>query len=420
MNRRDLFTALAAVGLTAALPSRALADETTDARDLWLYGLPLIEMATTRARHLSAGLKQNTLQHARKLSDHTARSVTSPNNDTLYSIAWLDLAQGPIRFTVPPTGDRYWSAALMDMYSNNNAVLGLRTIGKTGGDYTIVGPGQTGSGPDIIRCATPHAWLLIRTLTDGGDDLPATHAVQNGFKLSGPVGTPPPAFAERGAAPVDYFTSLRRLLASDPPPASDGRVLARLTGFDPGGPNVAAGLERAKMIVRVAGERQSFVQGWSYTRPDLGIFGENYLYRAIVALSGLAALPVVEAMYLRSEGERDGAYHGDGLYRLTVPAQMPVDAFWSLSMYEHTPDGQRFFTENPIGRYAIGDRTKGLKRNADGSLDIWIGRTDPGGERSANWLPAAKAGPFGMTMRLYLPKPEVLDGRWKLPAVVAA
>jgi hypothetical protein len=179
-------------------------------------------------------------------------------------------------------------------------------------------------------------------------------------------------------------------------------------------------VERAKLIAKMAGDRQSFVQGWSYTRPNLGIFGQDYLYRALVALSGLAALPVAEAMYLRSEGERDGAYHGDGLYRLAVPAEMPVNAFWSLSMYEHTADGQRFFTDNPIGRYAIGDRTKGLKRNADGSLDIWIGRADPGGERSANWLPAPKAGPFGMTMRLYRPKPEVLDGRWKLPAVVAA
>ncbi|HRD46711.1 MAG TPA: DUF1214 domain-containing protein, partial [Caulobacter sp.] len=152
----------------------------------------------------------------------------------------------------------------------------------------------------------------------------------------------------------------------------------------------------------------------------LGLYGQDYLYRALVALSGLAALPVVEATYLRSQGERDGAYWSDDLYRLAIPAEMPVDAFWSLSMYEHMPDGQRFFAENPIGRYAIGDRTQGLKRNADGSLDVWIGRADPGGERSANWLPAPKTGPYGMTMRLYLPTAAVLDGRWRLPAIVKA
>lgn len=420
MDRRELLAALAMTGLAGALPGRAFADEATDARDLWLYGLPIIEMATTRARHLAGGLKLNTLQHTRTLADNTARTVTSPNNDTLYSIAWLDLTQGPVTFTVPATGDRYWSAAFMDMYSNNNAVLGLRTTGGSGGQYTIVGPAQTGAGPGVVRCATPHAWLLIRTLIDGPEDLPATHAVQNGFKLSGPAGVAPPSFAGRGATPVDYFSSLNRLLEIDAPPPTDGKMLARLRGFKADGPMVAAGVEQARNIARLAEGRQSFIQGWTYTRPNLGDFGQDYLYRALVALSGLAALPVVEAMYLRSQGERENCYWGDGLYHLAIPAQMPVGAFWSLSMYEQTPDGQRFFTENPIRRYAIGDRTKGLKRNADGSLDVWIGRPDPGGDRSANWLPAPKAGPFNLTMRLYLPKPEVLDGRWRLPAITGA
>ena len=422
MNRRELFAAMTALGVAGLTlrPGEALADEATDARDLWLYGLPLIEMATTRARHLADGMTLNRLRHARTLSDHTARSVTTPNNDTLYSMAWIDLTQGAVTLTVPPTGERYWSAALMDMYSNNNAVIGLRTTGGGGGRYRIVGPGQTGSGPDVLRCETPHAWLLIRTLTDGGADLPATHAVQDGFRLEGPAGVTPPASPGRTAAPADYFAGLRALLKSDPPPATDGRMLARLAGFNAEGSGVAAGVQRAQQIARLALERQQFIQGWSYTRPNLGIFGQDYLYRALVALSGLAALPVAEAMYLRSEGERDGAYWGEGLYRLSIPAQMPVDAFWSLSMYEITPDGQRFFAENPLGRYAIGDRTPGLIRNADGSLDVWIGRADPGGARSANWLPAPKSGPFGLNMRLYLPKAEVLDGRWWLPAVEKA
>jgi hypothetical protein len=422
MNRRELFAALAALGMTglALRPGEARADETTDARDLWLYGLPIIEMATTRAGHLAGGMKLNRFQHARQLSDHTFRSVTSPNNDTLYSMAWLDLTQGPVTLTVPATGARYWSAGLMDMYSNNNVVLGLRTTGGKGGRYTILGPGQTGSGPDVLRCETPHGWLLVRILTDGGADLPATHAIQDGFRLEGPVGLAPPAYAGRAAAPADYFASLRALLKSDPPPATDGKVLARLAAFNAEAPGVAAGVDRARQIARLAGDRQQFIQGWSYTKPNLGLYGQDYLYRALVALSGLAALPVVEAMYLRSEGEREGAYWGDDLYRLSVPAAMPVDAFWSLSMYAHTPDGQRFFAENPLGRYAIGDRTPGLTRNADGSLDIWIGRSNPGGARSANWLPAPKAGPFGMTMRLYLPKAEVLDGRWRLPAIEKA
>ena len=423
MNRRELFAAIAATGLAGAFGTgEALAasdDPATAARDLWFYGLPLIEMATTRARHLKAGGRINHLVHSRKLADHTFRAVTTPNNDTLYSMAWLDLSKGPVTLTVPPM-DRYWSAALMDMYTDNDAVLGQRTVGGQGGTFTIVGPGQPGSGDHTIRATTPHAWLLIRVLTDGGDDLAVTHRVQDGFRLSGPEAASVPAYAERTAAPADYFATLTRLLESDPPPATDLRILDRLKTLKVDSPEVAAGVAQAQAIVRLAKGRQTWTDGWSYTRSNLGDYGQDYLYRAIVALSGLGALPVVEAMYVRAQGEGSGVFTGDGPHRLTLPAQMPLDGFWSLSMYEQTPDGQLFFTDNPLHRYAIGDRTPGLKRNADGALDIWIGRADPGGERTANWLPAPKAGPFCLTIRLYLPRAEVLDGRWRLPAIVAA
>ena len=416
MNRRELFLTLAAAGIAPEALARS-DDPKTAARDLWLYGLPLIEMATTRALHLKAGARVNRFAHTRVFADHTFRSVTTPNNDTLYSFAWLDLTKGPATFTVPATGDRYWSAAVMDMYTNNNAVLGLRTVGGQGGTFTIVGPGQPGSGPDVVRSATPHAWLLLRLLSDGGDDLPAAHALQDGFRLTAPEPDATPAFARRDAAPAEYFATLQRLLESDPPPATDQRMLRRLEALKTDSAEVAAGVEQARMIARMARGRQTFVQGWSYTRPNLGDYDQDYLYRAVIALMGLGALPVAEAMYLRAEGDGDGVFTGDGPWRLTLPANLPLDAFWSLSMYETTPDGQMFFTENPLNRFAIGDRTPGLKRDADGAVELWISRADPGGERTANWLPAPKSGPFGMIMRLYLPRAEVLDGRWKLPAV---
>jgi len=419
MNRRELFLALAAAGIAPQALARS-SDPTTAARDLWLYGLPLVEMATTRALHLKAGGRVNRLGHARTLADHSFRSVTTPNNDTLYSFAWLDLTKGPATLTVPATGDRYWSVALMDMYTNNNAVLGLRTVGGEGGTFTVVGPGQTGSGPRTIRSATPHAWLLLRLLTDGGDDLPATHALQDGFKLTAPQAAMPPAYAGRDASPAEYFATLRRLLESDPPPATDLRILSRLNDLKLDSPEVAVGVAQAQAITRMAKGRQTFIQGWSYTRPNLGDYGQDYLYRAVIALMGLGALPVAEAMYLRAEGEGGGVFTGDGPYVLKLPAQLPLEAFWSLSMYEQMPDGQLFFTGNPLNRFAIGDRTPGLKRNADGSVDLWISRTDPGGDRTANWLPAPGKGPFGMIMRMYLPKAELLDGRWKLPAVAKA
>lgn len=428
MNRREWLAMAGALGLSPAWVSAAQAAESDPlaARDAYLYALPLIEMATTRARLLkSPGAAINTLSHTRTLSDHKARWVTTPNNDTLYSSAFLDLTKGPATLTIPPLGKRYYSVAVMDMFTNNNVVLGTRTVGGEGGTFTLVGPGQASSGPNPTRIATPHAWLLIRTLTDGGEDLAAAHKAQDGFSLKGAAPAPVAAYAARDAQPADYFATARALLASDPAPPTDLRILKRTAAFLGTGPydEVAAakGVQQARMITLLAQGRQTFVNGWSYPRPNLGDYGQDYIYRAIVALQGLGALPVAEALYMKAAGD-DGAgtFTGDGPYRLTMPAQLPLDGFWSLSMYEATADGQFFFTDNPIHRYTIGDRTQGLKRNADGTLDIWIGRTDPGGDKTANWLPAPQAGPFALFLRAYLPKAEMLDGRFRVPAVAKA
>ena len=429
MNRRELLAVAGALGLAPAFASKdawAAEGDATAARDAYLYALPLIEMATTRARLLKApGAAINRLNPTRDLADHTARWVTTPNNDTLYSSAFLDLTKGPVTLTIPPMGERYYSVAVMDMFTNNNVVLGTRTIGGEGGTFTLVGPGQASTGPNPTRIATAHAWLLVRVLTDGGADLAAAHAAQDGFRVAGPVGGPVGAHAARDAQPADYFATARALLASDPAPSTDMRILRRTAAFLGAGPFDAAaaadGVEQARTITIFAKGRQTFTGGWSYPRPNLGDYGQDYLYRAIVALQGLGALPVAEAMYMKAAGD-DGAgnFTGDGLYRLTMPAQLPLDGFWSLSMYEATADGQFFFTDNPIKRYTIGDRTAGLNRNADGTLDLWIGRADPGGDRRANWLPAPKAGPFAMYLRAYLPRAELLDGRFRFPAVVKA
>lgn len=425
MNRRELLAAAGALGFAPAFANAAEGDATV-ARDAYLYALPLIEMATTRARMLKApGAAINRLAHTRTLADHTSRAVTTPNNDTLYSTAFLDLSKGPATLTVPPLGARYYSVAVMDMFTNNNVVLGTRTIGGQGGTFTLCGPGQAATGPNPVRIATPHAWLLVRTLVDGEADLAAAHKAQDGFVVKGAAAAPVPAFAARDASPGDYFAAARALLASDAAPATDGKILARTAPFLGAGPfdaaTAAAGIEQAKMIAMFARGRQVFTGGWSYPRPNLGDYGQDYLYRAIVALQGLGALPVAEASYLKAAGDDGtGTFTGDGLYRLSLPAQLPLDGFWSLSMYEALPDGQFFFTDNPIKRYTIGDRTPGLKRNADGSLDLWIGRTDPGGERSANWLPAPKSGPFALYLRAYLPRAELLDGRFRMPVVVKA
>jgi hypothetical protein len=401
------------------------------AKVAWLFTLPLVEIATTRGRGAAAGSRMNTFGHMRKLADHTSRAVTTPNNDTFYSTAQVDLSAGPVTMTLPPTGDRYISLALMDAYTNNFAILGTRTTGPDGGTFTLVGPNDAAEGPNLVRSPTNHVWALARILVDGPHDAEAAKAVQYGVSMQGPAVETPGPFAHRGADWKDYFASAARLMADNPPQVTDRAVLAAtaplgLADFDPArfsaeeAQAIEAGVADARKEARKGGlGGMGFVEGWSYPNARLGDFDQDYVYRAAVALSGLAALPPVEAMYMRAEGDLPrGLFDGATSWRLHFPADklLPVNSFWSLSLYEATDDGQFFFADNPLNRYAIGDRTEGLATNADGSLDIWIGHESPGGEREANWLPAP-AGPFALFMRAYLPKPELLDGSYRLPRI---
>ena len=438
MDRRDLMLRGAGVLAMAALGTGrpAMAASRTGlqaiARRAWLYGLPLIEVAAVRRRMLGA-TPANVFFHQRDLLTVATQRVTSPNNDTLYSRAMLDLSRGPVELTLPPTGDRYLSVALMDMFTNNFAVLGTRATGTEGGRFVIAGP--TGPAPaGAIRSPGPWVFVLARTLVDGAGDLPEARRVQSGLSLAGPDGAAPtPVTPVARSAPWrEYFASVGALLAETPPPATDRAFFneVRALGLTPGGFNPPAftAAEEAEIAAGVAEAAQFAAQprggtyeagGWAYPRANLGDFGEDYEFRAQIALTGLFALPVAEAIYTRSTGDdATGLFHGDR-YRLTFPKGqlLPVDAFWSLTAYKAFPEGQFLFAPNPIDRYSIGDRTPGLTYNADGSLDLWITRQDPGGARSANWLPAPD-GPFILSLRAYLPRPALITGEYRAPPPV--
>jgi len=404
------------------------------ARTAWLYTLPLVELATTRARSLAQGLPLNTFGHRATLADHRARAVTTPNNDTLYSTAQVDLSRGPVSIAIPRTAERYFSLAMMDAYTNNFAILGTRTTGGDFGVFTLVGPNDAASGPNVIRAPTPQVWALARVLVDGPSDLEAAKAIQAHLVMQGPTVEPPADLAERGAAWPAYFKTAARLMALNPPPVTDWAVLSRmeplgLGDFDPDrfSPSqasaIAAGVETARQEARRADLGGGLViDGWSSPPARLGDFDQAYDLRAAVALAALAALPPAEAMYMRTMGPLPGGMlDGKQNWRLrfAAGATPPVDAFWSLSLYEASGEGQFFFTDNGLGRYAIGDRSPGLTRNRDGSLDIWISHRSPGAGREANWLPAPP-GPFVLFMRAYLPRPALLDGRYRLPPVTLA
>ncbi|MFT3725417.1 MAG: DUF1254 domain-containing protein [Hyphomonadaceae bacterium] len=440
MDRRLFLAGAAGVGLAAslglpafALPPMQPLDLEDAAAEAWIYGVMLIENAQSRSN--TAPVPPNTLIHAYELTTVKTQWVTTPNNDTLYSRAWIDLNGGPVTLEMPASGDRYVSYAFMDMYGTNFAILGSRTTGNEARKVTLVGPLDKTSDKLAIRSPTPWVWLLIRTLIDGEGDRPVANALQNRMKLTAPKRPAPKDFAKRDAAWDTYFASVQALLIENPPPAEDMAFFQRVKklglgaagGFDAKRFSAAdiAKIETgiAKGRAAVIGKRSGNVRGgWMYPRSNLGDFKQDYLFRAQVAVGGLAALTLVEATYLRpvySDGGFLWPSDRPWMLRFEKDNLPPVDAFWSLTAYERTDTGAFYFFDNPISRYAIGDRTPGLKYGADGSLEIYIQRNDPGGAKSSNWLPSPPAKPLALNMRFYLPKSPVLDGTYTMPAIVA-
>lgn len=428
-----LFIFLAA--LLFALPLRAETAAVSLTHDAFRFGFPIYEMARTRSA-ATAQLPINLLGHRRTLSDATSRWVTTPNNDTLYSSAWLDLSRGPVMLTLPSLPNRYHSVAMMDLFTDNFAILGTRANGGKGGYFAIVGPSWTGAKPKgaaLVRARTNDVWLLIRTLVDGPSDLGAARAAQDGFKLE-PLGSASekPALPAPSSPDVATFLNVVGEMLSRAPIPPQHRVrLARLapTGMTPGATwavlspsqqavwqaNFAAFTAELRGGLVETGETRS---GWSYGKANIGDFGQDDRLRALIALGGLAALPPVEAMYMTGKSDSAGkALEGNKAYRLRIPPDgLPLRGFWSLSMYQVEADGRLFFVDNPIHRFAVGDRTPGLQKNKDGSLDILISRAVPSAEAAANWLPAPP-GQFRVVMRAYLPNSELMNGKWRLPPI---
>ena len=414
--------------------------EIAELRRAFRFAFPIYELLRTRGAQLDrarlAGLPNgvNFILPRLTLADATSRDVTTPNNDTLYGSAWLDLAAGPVIVNAPELAGRYHSAALMSLMTDNTAIIGTRTGGQ-GGRYAIVGPGYAGAIPEgsqLLRSASNDAWLLIRVLVDGPKDLDAAAKALQGFGLerpvdrTGPVATTAPAPARPDAA--TFVTAVNEALArSADAPALQARAAAH-AGLGIGktwdsltppqkslwSASLPALMAELKSGLADAGDTHN---GWSYPRAGIGDFGDDDDLRSFVALGGLGALPRIEAMYLTARTDAVGvALDGSQAYTATLPPRLPAGAFWSLTMYAQEPDGRLFFVPNPLDRFAVGDRSPQLRANRDGSYDIFIQTTPPAGERVVNWLPAPP-GKFVLVWRAYLPKPELLDGSFRLPPV---
>ena len=388
-------------------------------------------MAHDHVQRGGAGI--NSFFHSREPATPAERLITTPNVDTLFSLAFIDLENGPATVVLPPSGERYISLQLMDMYTNSFAVLGTRTVGCDGGTFTIVGPGDAASS-GAIRSPTGWVWAIVRIAVNGPDELEEIRQIQDGIALRASRARRPGQFARRHSLWREYFSSAAALLEENPPPVTDLAALGRIAPlglgrglvFDPAAfdagqlTHIAAGVADARSIIAKRPERPS--GGWTYAAADTGNWGQNYVQRARAAVGGLAALPREEAMYMNAVSPDGNRHFKEGEWRLQFSADQlpPVYAFWSLTAYEATPQGQYFLADNPLNRYSIGDRTPGLRRDDDGSFDIWISRQDPGGKKTDNWLPAPERGPYLLQMRAYLPKEELLTGTYRLPPLVAA
>jgi hypothetical protein len=396
--------------------------------DLYIFGLPVLAMA--RARDRTIGRSANVFRHVRRLSTAQSRAVTTPNNDTLYSSAWLDLRAGPIEIGLPETGAEYFSLALLDMFSNNFHIVGTRTTGGRAHTLRLVPPDVAPKAGEV-RAPTWWVWAQARTMVSSPDDLVRARAVQDRIALTAAPGGTPTAALARDADPASLLSNITRLLETEAPPSqADGPLMERLrsagvrsSAFANPDMDVARaceqGVARARSDIQTLIDASAPVRGWVYSRPTLGDFGTDYLYRASIAVWGLGALPPAEAMYVRAASPQGGVvFDGRRSFRLSFgPGRLPpVGAFWSLSLYEALPTGELFFHDNPIGRYSIGDRTPTLRRRRDGGLDIWISREDPGETHRGNWLPAPD-GPFSLVLRAYLPGRALTSGRFRLPPV---
>ncbi len=427
-----------------------------DLQAAYAFTFPYYEMA--RTRYLSTSLPSNpragrinTLGHRRTLSDHKARAVTTPNNDTLYSSAWLDVSAGPLELTIPPMGNRYWSVQFMAMNTSTAALVGSRNAGEGNVRLWITHDNDSRPAPAgtrLVRLPTRDAWLLVRIVVDDAQDLPAVQELQNGLQLrSAAVDGPTPAtqVTPVNAVPApllgspdkgdNYLAVVNEMLARNPVPETEKNLLASWSrwglGVTAASPEQAAAFS-AQLSPQLPALNLSLrhtpglfsggktVQNWAYPGASIGVFGANYALRAGVALSGLGALPPEEAIYLgRTQDDQGQNLEGTRNYRLRIPAQgIPTLAFWSLSMYQVEADGRQFFVDNPINRYAVGDRTRGLLKNADGSTDILIQHAAPASSaQQANWLPAPQ-GPFRLSLRAYLPTPELARGEAELPTLI--
>ncbi len=426
----------------------------------YVYAAPLFELAVAEYRQANglapdiSGPRGMFADLQGGLPDHETSWFSVPNPDLLYSSAWLYLRNQTYVIYVPPMDDIWYSVQFEDYFMNNAGYLSSRSIGSGGGFYLIAYRDWEGPLPwgvrDVIKVPTPVTWILLRIAATEQNEAEVAARYQYRFRLiplaeylenprraqdfqpRAQVGTPPPVKAlNEMRGKLSYFQVVDHLLRSmDIPKQDEG--LVRL--LDVAGLGSEQPLDLGKMppltrqaLTRAAADGARIVHdmryqprkldrgGWSSAPPWLGVYGSDYLLRAIAAYGGIGANIVEEAVYPNayydSKGRLlDGRYE----YRITLHRgdYPPAAAFWSLAAYSAKT---RLLMENSEGRYGIGSTAKNLQYAEDGSLSLLLSSQSPREKKAkSNWLPVA-AEPFFVVARIYLPLPPALDGSYSLP-----
>ena len=428
-------------------------------RDAYIFGYPLVvmnasqrvmtnvEKASNEGGRVAAPVNQ--LVSANFFPDDKFRDVVRANNDTYYTSAWLDLYE-PFVLELPNTNGRYYLFPMLDAWTNVFFSPGKRTTGTNAQTYLITPPGWTGEVPkemQQVKSPTHTVWIIGRTQVNSAQDGATTvKQIQEKYQMKplsayGKAYTPPagkidPSVPKKAPNDIvtdmpisDYFNLMNKLMVDNPPAVADSEFLKKLVplGIVPGSTfDVSKSSQTVQDTIKTIPtwaknylsqnglSHNKPVNGWSVGK-GLGSYDTDYMFRALVAYNGLGANLDADAIYPASSTDADGEAYDGSMQKYVLHFDKgetpPSNAFWSLTMY----NSEGFLCANPINRFAIGDRNS-LKQNADGSVDIYIQKDNPGKNKADNWLPAPN-GPFNLLLRVYWPREEMMNGSWVPPGV---
>ena len=422
---------------------------------LYFYSLITMEVTRKQSTNIDAGKEfgkgpMNSFVNIPVYPPADFKGVVRTNFDTLYSIAWLDLTVEPVVVSAPDTDGRFYLLPMLDMWTDVFASPGWRTTGTKTSNFLVTPRGWKGKvadGFEQIVAPTFYVWIIGRTRTDGPPDYDAVHKIQAGYtvtplsrwgqapqpvtvRIDPSVDMKTPPMVQVDSMPAGaYFAYGADLLGLHPPHLTDQPIIARMKqiGIERGksfdisklDAAVRAGVEGApadaqQLMKWKVPTLARVVNYWSMNTDTMGVYGNYYLKRAIVAKLGLGANLPEDAIYPLNLGDADGKPLDGGnkyIIHFEKGATPPVRAFWSITLY----DSDGFQVGNVLNRFAVSSWMP-FVYNADGSLDIYFQSDSPGKDKEANWLPSPK-GPFNLTMRLYSPADDALTGKWNPPAI---